>query len=45
MYVCVYMVSLRSEGIGSPGTGVIDGLEPLGTELGAVVRPRSALKH
>lgn len=42
-HVC--LVSLRSEGIGSPGTGVIDGLEPLGTELGAVVRARSALKH
>lgn len=39
------LVSLRSEGIGSPGTGVIDGSEPLRTELGAVVRARKALKH
>lgn len=39
------LVSLRSEGIGSPGTGVTDGLEPLGTELVTVARARSARKH
>lgn len=42
-HVC--LVSVRSEGIGSPGTGARDGCEPLGTEPEAFVRERSAPNH